>query len=315
MAKPAPPLSSPASPVPPAPDGLHPRNPHRARYDFPQLVAASPALAAFTRPHPLAGVTVDFADPSAVLALNRALLFAYYGLTWWELPPGALCPPVPGRADYLYHVAGLLAPTPAGSAVAVLEVGTGASCIYPIIGVRAWGWRFVATDSDEASLRWAARLVAANPVLTGHIELRHQPDATAMFTHVTHPSERFALSICNPPFHASAAEADAGTQRKLRNLGAVAGRRDAQQRPVLNFGGRAHELWCKGGELAFVRRMIAESARHPALCRWFTCLIAKSSHLPLLTVALERAAAAEVRILPMRHGEKHSRILAWRFVA
>jgi len=130
---------------------------------------------------------------------------------------------------------------------------------------------------------------------------------------VIRSGERFALSICNPPFHASAVEAEAGTRRKLRNLGAVAGRRDAHGRPVLNFGGRAHELWCPGGELGFVGRMIAESARRPGLCGWFTCLIAKSAHLPLLQDALGRVSAAEVRVLPMRHGEKFSRILAWRF--
>ncbi len=304
-------MSPAAAPAPP--DGLHPRNPHRARYDFPRLVAALPALAAHVRPHPVAGDTIDFADPAAVLALNRALLLEQHGLIRWDLPPGALCPPVPGRADYLCHLADLLPPGAPAADVAVLEIGTGAGCIYPLLGARMFGWRFVATDIAPESLRWAADLLAAN-ALADRVELRLQPGPAAIFDHVIRPGERFALSICNPPFHASAEEAEAGTRRKLRNLGAVAGRRDVRGRPVLNFGGRAHELWCPGGELGFVGRMIAESARRPGLCGWFTCLIAKSAHLPLLEEALRRVSAAEVRVLPMRHGEKFSRILAWRFV-
>lgn len=300
------------SPSPAPPDGLHPGNPHRARYDFPRLVAAAPELARFLRPHPVEGQTIDFADPAAVFALNRALLLAHYGLVRWELPPEALCPPIPGRADYLHHVAELPG-LGVGPDVALLDIGTGASAIYPVLAARAFGWRAVGTDISPASIDWARRLVAANPVLTGKIELRHQPDPCAIFSDVTAPGERFALSVCNPPFHDSPGSAANGTLRKLRNLGAVAGKRRVDGRPVLNFGGRANELWCEGGELGFVRRMIAESAARPTLCAWFTTLVSKSGHLPLLDDSLRRAGVAEVRVLAMRHGQKFSRILAWRF--
>ncbi|MEN9842009.1 MAG: hypothetical protein RL376_1809, partial [Verrucomicrobiota bacterium] len=269
----------------------------------------------FLRPHPIEGDTIDFARPDAVFALNRALLLHHYGLTYWELPPGALCPPIPGRADYLYQLASLLKSQPPATAepIRALDIGTGASCIYPILGARAFGWRFVATDINPDSIAWARRLIAANPTLAGQIECRHQPDPASIFKNIALPGERFTLSLCNPPFHASAAEADAGTRRKLRNLGAIAGSRDTTGRPVLNFGGRAHELWCPGGELAFVGRLIAESATRPGLCQWFTSLVAKSAHLPMLQARAESAGAAEVRVLGMRHGQKHSRILAWRF--
>eukprot|EP01035_Chromulina_nebulosa_P037995 gene37995-biopygen25212 len=74
---------------PALPRGLpHPRNRHRDRYDFPALLRASPALAPFVVPHPLAGDTINFSDPAAVRALNRALLLADYGLAHWDIPPG-----------------------------------------------------------------------------------------------------------------------------------------------------------------------------------------------------------------------------------
>ena len=311
----APPPSRP--PSPPQSEGLHPRNRHRGRYDFPSLVRAVPELAAFLEPHPIEGDTLNFADPAAVATLNRALLRHHYGLAHWELPPGALCPPIPGRADYLHHIADLLAGSgaiPRGPSVRVLDVGVGANCVYPLLGTREYGWRFVGTDISAASLAWAGRLLAANPGLGDVIELRRQASPAAIFEGVVLPGETFAASLCNPPFHASEAEATAGTRRKLRNLAAGRSHRRAGQ-PVLNFGGLANELWCEGGEPAFLRRMIAESARRPALCRWFTSLVSKSAHLPALLDALQISSARDVRVIPMRHGQKHSRVLAWTFTA
>ncbi len=301
------------------PDRLHPRSRHLGRYDFPALIRACPELAAFLVPHPVEGDTLNFADPAAVSTLNRALLHHHYGITRWDLPPGALCPPVPGRADYLHHVADLLATgagsslaVPRGPSVAVLDIGVGANCIYPLLGAREYGWRFVGTDIAPDSIAWARRLVAGNPVVAGLIELRQQPSPIAIFEGVVAPGEAFAASLCNPPFHASAAEAAAGTHRKLRNLAAGRSHR-SQGRPTLNFGGRANELWCIGGEPAFILRLIAESRRHPALCRWFTTLVSKSAHLPALEAALRAAQVTALRVIPMRHGQKHSRILAWTF--
>ncbi len=308
---------SPKVPSPP-PTALHPRSRHHGRYDFPALIAAHPALARFLTPHPVEGDTINFADPAAVLALNRALLAHHYGIHRYELPPGALCPPIPGRADYLHHLADLLAETtpehtiPRGPSLRILDIGVGANAIYPLLGAREYGWRFIGADTSPASLDSARRLTAANPAVADLIKLRHQPSPRAIFENIAAPGETFAASLCNPPFHASAAEAAAGTTRKLRNLAAGRSHRAAGQ-PALNFGGQANELWCEGGEPAFLRRMIAESAIRPTLCRWFTTLVSKSAHLPALQSALAIARATEVRVIPMRHGQKHTRILAWRF--
>ena len=84
-------------------EGLHPRNRFRARYDFPQLIACSPALGAFVKPNAYGNASIDYADPLAVKALNQALLRQAYDLEHWDIPPGYLCPPIPGRSDYLYH--------------------------------------------------------------------------------------------------------------------------------------------------------------------------------------------------------------------
>jgi 23S rRNA (adenine1618-N6)-methyltransferase len=304
-------------------DKLHPRNRFRDGYDFPTLIAASPALAAFVRPNAHGSASVDYADPAAVKALNQALLIHTYGLTTWDVPPGYLCPPIPGRSDYLHYAADLIGAAgeaanvgrrgplhPASSRatpVRVLDVGMGANCIYPIIGASEYGWHFVGSEIDFAALRWARSLVAANPGVANLIECRPQGSPHACFTGVIRPGEHFDLSMCNPPFHASASAAAEAARRKQRHL---SGRTRA---PVLNFGGQPGELWCAGGELAFVRRMIGESTAFAHQCRWFTTLVSKSEHLPRLQESLQDARAIDVRTIDMSHGQKKSRILAWTF--
>jgi 23S rRNA (adenine1618-N6)-methyltransferase len=293
--------------------GLHPRNPHRGRYDFGRLVACSPELAAFVATNEYGDDSIDFANPLAVKALNRALLKLEYGIEGWDIPAQYLCPPIPGRADYLHYLADLLADggdIPRGSSVRVLDVGVGANCIYPLIGQRSYGWRFVGSDVDVAALANAQRIVDANG-LGGDIELRLQASCSAIFTGVMRLDESFDLTMCNPPFHASPDEAKAGTQRKWRNLGK---REQGGNRPVLNFGGQGSELYCEGGEEAFITRMAADSAGHAGRCLWYTTLVSKSASLPGVYRALKRAGALEVRTMEMAQGQKKSRIVAWTFL-
>lgn len=287
-------------------DGLHPRNRFRTRYDFPQLITGSPALAAFVKPNAYGDDSIDYANPQAVKALNQALLNQAYGLQHWDIPPGYLCPPIPGRSDYIHHLADLIS-LKRGPEVRVIDIGTGANCIYPLIGASEYGWSFVGAEMDVVALRWAKKLVTSNPSVADLIECRLQKSAMNCFQGIIQSGEHFDLSMCNPPFHASAAEAAAGTQRKLRNLG---GKKD-----VLNFGGRAGELWCEGGELVFIRRMIEESVAFAQSCGWFTTLVSKSEHLPRLEKTLRQVKPQEVKIIDMAQGQKKSRILAWRFGA
>lgn len=287
---------------------LHPRNRHRDRYDFAALTRASPELGPFVRrgPH---GPTVDFADPRAVRALNRAILQQTYGIAGWDIPEGYLCPPIPGRADYLHHAADLLAEGNRGGKIRVLDIGTGANLVYPLIGHREYGWSFVGTDIDPAALDGARKILKANPGLEAAIELRLQKDRGAIFRGVVAAGETFDLSLCNPPFHTSREAAREGSARKWRNLGREAGARA----PLRNFGGQGAELWCEGGEAGFARRMIEESAGNPGLCRWFTILISQSLHLPAVHRALRQAEARDIRTIAMAQGQKRSRLVAWRF--
>lgn len=290
---------------------MHPRNRFRAGYDFPRLIKRNPALAEFVAPAKHGGASIDFADPDAVMALNQALLADAYGLSW-SVPRGALCPPVPGRSDYLHYLADLLSDDdekaiPRGPATRILDIGSGANCIYPMIGASEYGWSFVATEIDQTAMRWARQIVRVNRSIARLIEHRLQPNPLACFAGVTNTGERFDASMCNPPFHRSAREATEGSTRKRRNL-------KLTNAELLNFGGSANELWCPGGEVGFIERMITESAARPNLCRWFTTLVSKSEHVPSLRKSLRSAGAEAVRVIDMAQGQKKSRVLAWTYL-
>jgi 23S rRNA (adenine1618-N6)-methyltransferase len=293
---------------------LHPRNLHRSRYDFPELIQSYPQLARFVFTNPYGDLSVNFADPEAVKTLNAALLKHFYGIVNWDIPANYLCPPIPGRADYIHYLADLLAAgnnnvIPTGNKVRVLDIGVGANCIYPIIGHQSYGWQFVGSDVDKRALSSAQNIAAINPVLKNDLTFSLQHSAAHIFKGVVKPGELFDITMCNPPFHTSAEEAQMGSQRKVRNLGKQKGKE-----VVLNFGGQHAELWCKGGEVEFIRKMVRESAEIGSQCRWFTTLVSKSAHLPMVYDAIDRAGATAVRTVGMSQGQKQSRFVAWSFL-
>lgn len=290
---------------------LHPRNKHRSNYDFVALTKSLPALKSYVAINKYGNESIDFSDPAAVKTLNKALLSHFYNIANWDIPEGYLCPPIPGRADYIHYLADLLEeeePLLNGKNIKVLDIGIGANCVYPIIGHQEYGWTFVGTDIDPLAVKAAKAIVAANPDLSPHVEVRHQPNKNQIFQGVIKPGDSFTISMCNPPFHSSAEEANAGSKRKLQNLGKHKGKET-----TLNFGGQAAELWTEGGEITFIRKMIDESKVVASQCKWFSSLVSKSANLPFIYASLDRAGVTYYNTIDMAQGQKISRFVVWTF--
>lgn len=289
----------------PGPTGLHPENRHQGRYDFGMLTDAHPGLSEFTIESPRGDLTIDFSDSVSVKALNEALLKHHYQLDFWSIPDDFLCPPIPGRADYIHYLHDLVG---SKSSVRGIDIGTGANLIYPILGQQLFGWSFVASDINPQALNCAQTIIDKNNILND-IVLRHQSDSTSIFSNIIKPGEYFDFTMCNPPFHTGEQEAREGTNRKLRNLSG----KKATLRPMLNFGGQAAELWCPGGEVAFIRNMIRESRQYQTQVGWFTTLVAKREHLAAIYAELSSIGVAQQKTIKMAQGSKQSRFVAWRF--
>jgi 23S rRNA (adenine1618-N6)-methyltransferase len=293
---------------------LHPRNRHQGHYDFPNLIKSSPELGQFLITNPYGKESIDFANPAAVRVFNRALLKSFYGIAHWDIPADYLCPPIPGRADYLHFLADLLAERnegviPRGAAIKALDVGTGANCVYPLIGHSDYGWQFLGSDIDTTAVAAATAIIKSNK-LSKAISLRQQSNRKHILLDLLSSDERFDVSLCNPPFHSSLEEAQRGSQRKWRALGKADPKRKL---PVLNFGGQSQELWCEGGEIGFVTQLIKESTQVARQVLWFSTLVSKASNLPMIQSTLKKAGVFESQVIEMGQGQKQSRFVAWTF--
>ncbi len=251
--------------------------------------------------------TIDFANPQAVKALNTALLFKHYGITFWAFPDTNLCPPIPGRVDYIHHINDVLNTSKIYNNINILDIGTGANCTYPILGKAEYNWKFTASDIDESSLKFAKKIIDKNK-LNDSIFLRLQKNSAQIFKGIISSEDKFSASMCNPPFYKSEAEAVEVTTRKLKGLNKEAGK------VIRNFAGTHNELWYKGGEKAFLHNYLYESSLFKDQCNWFTTLVSKKDLVKGMQASLKKLSATKIKVINMGQGNKISRIVAWTFL-
>jgi 23S rRNA (adenine1618-N6)-methyltransferase len=296
--------------------GLHPRNIHNKKYDFKALMEAQPELSSFVKENQYKDLAIDYSDANAVICLNKALLAYHYNIQAWTVAKGHLCPPIPGRVDYIHYIADLLAETnnnkvPVGTKVKGLDIGTGTSCIYPILGNSIYGWKFVGSDINPDSINHAKKILNSNPTHKKNIKIRFQKSPTQIFKDLIKNNEKFDFTMCNPPFYSSPEEAKSASNRKIRNLNINKIKKGhTTQNKISNFGGLNAELWCPGGETSFIKQMIIESESFNDGRCWFTTLVSNKSHLDQFYPLLKRT---QTRTIQMHHGQKISHILAWKW--
>jgi 23S rRNA (adenine1618-N6)-methyltransferase len=291
---------------------LHKRNLHNVRYNFDELIISSKNLASYVKENQYGDLSIDFSSNDAVLELNTALLKHFYQIDW-TIPKKYLCPPIPGRVDYIHYIADLLASSnvgviPKGNSVKALDVGVGANCIYPIVGNRSYGWHFSGSDIDTVSLENAQNIISSNELLKNNIDIIHQPSKENIFENIIKENDRLSFTMCNPPFHKSKKDAKEGTKRKLLNLS-----KGKNKKVSLNFGGQHNELWCEGGEVEFISKMIRESIRYKKNCLWFTSLVSRKDNLEVLYKELEKQNPKQIETIDMTQGQKQTRFVAWTF--
>jgi 23S rRNA (adenine1618-N6)-methyltransferase len=325
--------------------GLHPRNRHTGRYDLKLLCGLHPELSqSLIEKH--GQTTLDFSLQQTVRHLNAALLKQWYDIQYWSLPEASLCPPIPGRADYLHYLGDLAAYSvlfvkapdsqgdtlelkiplakrkniPRGESVALLDIGTGASGIYPILGQAEFAWRFIASDIDKSSLAHVEKLIEQNPEQLKPVQLVHQQSSENIFKGILGPDSKLDMVLCNPPFHKSLHEALAQNANKRANLDLASKRKNSRnatteltREQTRNFGGQKAELWCTGGEIAFLTTMLSESFEFKGQVCWFSSLVSKSENIPILKKQLKRLGASYLSVFNMSQGQKKTRVLVWSF--
>ena len=280
---------------------MHPKNPFNKDYNFNNLIAKHPPLKSFVFENEYGNQTIKFADSQAVKALNTALLKEHFGVNYWNIPENNLCPPIPGRLDYLLQVADLVSEKD----IHLLDIGTGANLIYPILASTHFNWKCTASEVNTDSLSNAQEIIDKNEALK-FIELRHQQFKSNILEHLILPTDAFDVVVCNPPFFKNRTDAQKSNLRKFENL-------KLSEDKTLNFGGLSNELWYKGGEEAFIKKMAEESVQFKDQVRWFTSIVSQKENLKNIKRAINKAKPTEVKIIEMEQGNKQSRFVAWTF--
>lgn len=280
---------------------------HKNNYNFEVLIDTYPKLQPFVFKNTYGNLTIDFSEAKAVRALNTAILKADYGINYWQFDDNNLTPPIPSRVAYIHLLNDLLQTCNLNKNVQVLDIGTGANCIYPLLGQSVYNWQFVGTDVNKNSIKQAKKIIAKNQ-LEDKISIRLQNNPNQIFQGVLAKTDIFALTMCNPPFYKDEVEANSATLKKLKGLN------NETNSVSRNFSGISNELWYKGGEKAFLHNYLYESSLFKNQCFWYTTLVSNKENVKSMYASLNKLGATTIKTLPIKIGQKKSRVVAWTFL-
>uniref|UniRef100_A0A8C5EXG3 U6 small nuclear RNA (adenine-(43)-N(6))-methyltransferase n=1 Tax=Gouania willdenowi TaxID=441366 RepID=A0A8C5EXG3_GOUWI len=259
---------------------MHPRNRYKDKPpDFAYLASKYPDFQQHVSTSLAGRPVVNFKEPEAV----RRLI-----------------PTVPLRLNYIHWVEDLIdgQKQPRRG----IDIGTGASCIYPLLGASMNGWYFLATEVDDICFDYATKNVEQNN-LSDLVKVVKVPQKTLLMDALKEETEIvYDFCMCNPPFFANQLEAKGVNSRNSR-------------RPPpssVNTGG-VTEIMAEGGELEFVKRIIHDSLQLKKRLRWYSCMLGKKCSLAPLKEELRKQGVRKVTHTEFCQGRTMRWALAWSF--
>ena len=233
---------------------------HLYKYDFDELAIFHSPLSKYVNFSSQGVSTIDWKDPKALKELNKAILIYKFQIKYWDIPPNFLCPTIPSRLNYLQWISELLINNKSTVEIKGLDIGTGASLIYPLLGFKLFRWKFLGTEINPVAFDNAAEIIKKNS-LENVIQLRISQGG--IFKGVINKKEDiFAFSMCNPPFFENMEERKEVDWRKS----------DLNE----------YEGEFLGGEVGFIRKMIEESEDFKENVGVFTSLVGKKRDFEIL---------------------------------
>ncbi|WP_027879722.1 23S rRNA (adenine(1618)-N(6))-methyltransferase RlmF [Mesoflavibacter zeaxanthinifaciens] len=280
---------------------------HTNNYNFEVLIDNYPKLQPFVLKNKYGNLTINFSEAKAVRALNTAILKTNYGINYWQFDDNNLTPPIPSRVAYIHLLKDLLLSSNLDGNIKVLDIGTGANCIYPLLGQSIYNWQFVGSDVNKSSIKQAEKIIAKNN-LEDRVSIRFQSNPNQILQGILTKTDIFTLTMCNPPFYKDETEANSATLKKLKGLNQDTNSINR------NFSGISNELWYKGGEKAFLHNYLYESSLFKNKCFWYTTLVANKDNIKSMYASLDKLGAKIIKTLPINIGQKKSRVVAWTFL-
>lgn len=287
-------------------DLMHPRNIYsKSPPDFKILAEKFEYLRRFAKETSSGNFSLNFKDPGALRALTCALLEQDFGLKL-NIPLDRLIPTVPLRLNYILWIEDLLSclsKVYRHGTVRGFDVGTGASCIYPLLGAKLNGWHFLATEVDESSVSFAEENVKSNG-LESKIRVKQVTHNSFLRVPLQHEEHHaFDFCMCNPPFFVSEFEASHGTTRS-----------EKRPQPAGICTGTQTETVTGGGEVEFVKEMIKDSLILKEQISWYTSMLGKKSSLSLILAYLQDNNVKTITTTEFCQGQTMRWGVGWSFL-
>lgn len=278
---------------------MHPRNIYKIPPDFKQLALDFPEFRQYVIQDLNGKVNFDFKNNKALRALSSTLLKKDFNLDV-EIPLNKLIPTVPLRLNYILWLEDLLTLCKNSDQITGIDIGTGASCIYPLVGAKKNGWFLLATEVDVESVSCAKQNVERNN-LTSLIEIMTVNESVTLKEVVK--TANYDFCMCNPPFFGS-------TQELHPSFKA---RKPDRPKPKNSFCASINEVVVKGGEIDFITKLINESVTLREQVKIYSTMIGHKSSLPLLKFTLRQANVSSFKETEFCQGNTTRWGLAWTF--
>ncbi|XP_063934505.1 RNA N6-adenosine-methyltransferase mettl16-like [Zophobas morio] len=175
---------------------------------------------------------------------------------------------------------------------------TGASCIYPLLGSKLFGWHFRASDRCA---KLALKNVTANK-LENRISLVLVDEDDPPLLKLVDQANRYHFCVCNPPFFNSKEEQESTHLR--------------QTKPLSDNPGKEHEAVTRGGELEFIEKLLQDSLTLKKTIIWYTSLVGKKrSFLSIVKRLKGLREVTTIKWTQFTQGKTTRWAVAWSFYA
>ncbi|EAR91078.1 ribosomal RNA large subunit methyltransferase F, putative (macronuclear) [Tetrahymena thermophila SB210] len=229
------------------------------QWDFDELAIHYPPLNDYVFINERGRTTIDWTNTAAHKTLNQAILAVQFKIVYWDMPQDQLIPTIPSRLNYLEWIHNKLQSlkinNEQSNQIKAIDIGTGASVIYPILGASKYNWSFIATELSDASYQNAKKIINNNPQLKNKVELRKSQGN--IFKDIIQKSDGdISFTMCNPPFFSEHEEKQIWVNAQMKE----------------------NEYICEGGELQFLKQMFEESKIFANQIKIFTSLVGKQTN-------------------------------------
>ena len=242
------------------------------------------------------GYSINWKNPNALRELVKTLLNKYLNIIYYEIPENYLIPTLTSRYNYLNYINKVFKKKKIdkGENKILVDIGTGANIIYPLLGYKIFNWKFIGSEINDEAINIGRKILKENN-LENDILIIKQNNNKKIFENIINFKNKYFCSICNPPFF------DINHEEKKDNL-------------FTDNEYNYNEVYCEGGEIFFIKEMIKESYLFRNNIFLFSTLIGRKNNMKKIYSVIQKLK--DIKFLEkktIQQGNNSRYIIIWSF--